>query len=68
MPGGPEVGLTLVPVTLMVKSVATAVPPLSLTTVLMTRMQVAMSLLVTVQVLVWPMAMVPEQSADCDSV
>ena len=71
MPGDPwpgnEAGLTLVPVTEIVKSEATAVPPSSLIRVLMTLRVAGLSLLVMVQVLVWPMAMVPEQSADWDS-
>ena len=50
--------------TVIVKSPALAVPPLSLITCLITISFGAMSLLVTVQVFVSPMAIVPLQSAD----
>ena len=50
----------------MVKFDATAVPPLSLITVLMTLSFGWMSSLVTVHVFVSPMAMVPEQSMELD--
>ena len=49
--------------TVIVKSARDVVPPLSLMTCLMTVSCGAMSLLVTVQVLVSPMAIVPVQSA-----
>src|SRR6266571_1402445 len=59
-----EAGEGLVPVTDIVKSPATAVPPLSLTTCLMTISFGWTSLFVTVQVFVSPTAIVPEQSAE----
>ena len=43
---------------------AMAVPPLLLTTCLITMSCGAMSSFVTVQVLVWPIAIVPAQSAE----
>jgi hypothetical protein len=52
--------------TVIVKSSADAVPPLSFRTCLTTVSVGRMSLLVTVQVLVCPMEMVPEQSVDSD--
>src|SRR5215213_5486055 len=57
-------GESLAPPESRLKLAAVAVPPLSLTTCLMTISFAAWSLLVTVQVLVWPLAMEPEQSAE----
>ena len=51
-------------VTVIVKLPATNVPPLSLITFLMTTRRGALSLLVTVHVLVWPSAIVLLQSAE----
>ena len=59
-------GLGELPVTLIVKLLATAVPPLSFTTCLMTVNCAAMSSLVIVQVFVSPIPIEPEQSADSD--
>ena len=59
-----DAGLTLVPVTLIVKALATAVPPLLLTMCLITINCGPISSLVTVQVFVCPIAMLPEQSAE----
>src|SRR5919106_1595918 len=57
-------GVSLAPPESRVKFAATAVPPLSLTTCLITMSCGAMSSFVTVQVFVSPAAMVPLQSAD----
>src|SRR2546428_2361284 len=59
-----EAGEGLVPVTVIVKSPATAVPPLSLTTCLITINLGWTSSFVTVHVFVSPMTAVPVQSAD----
>src|SRR2546427_9808221 len=61
---GKLAGLGLLPVTVMVKFEARAVPPLSLMTCLITLRVAAWSLLVTVQVLVSPAAIDPVQSAE----
>jgi hypothetical protein len=57
-------GESFVPPESSVKSAATAVPPLSLITCLITINVPALSSLVTVQVLVSPLAIEPEQSAE----
>jgi hypothetical protein len=61
-------GFGLVPVTLIVKFAALAEPPLSFTTCLITWsvpvVGAATSSFVTVQVFVWPAAIVPVQSAE----
>ena len=68
MPGdsapGDDPGLGLLPVTVIVKFPAVAVPPLSLTTCLMTISVAATSLFVTVQIFVWPTLIEPAQSAE----
>ncbi len=68
MPGdsapGKSSGVSLAPPESRVKLAAVAVPPLSLITCLMTISLPGLSSLVTVQVLVWPLAIVPEQYAE----
>jgi hypothetical protein len=61
---GNEPGVALGPVTFIVKSAATAVPPSSLITCLITISLGWTSSLVTVQVFVCPIAIVPAQSED----
>src|SRR5262245_57255989 len=63
---GNEAGLGVLPVTVRVKSADVRVPPLALTTFLMTMSCAGTSSLVTVQVLLSPTAIVPAQSADSD--
>ena len=63
---GKDAGLGELPVTLMVKSPATDVPPLLLLTCLMTISFAGISLFVTVQVFVSPIPIEPEQAADND--
>ena len=59
-----DAGLGLVPVTDIVKLPAVAVPPLSLTTCLMTMRCAGWSSLVMVQVFCSPAAIVPEQPTE----
>ena len=61
---GNEPGDGLVPVTVIVKEPATALPPLSLITCLMTISFGWLSLFVIVHVFVWPTAIDPVQSAE----
>ena len=61
---GKDPGLGAFPVTVIVKALATAVPPLSLITCLMTIRVAPWSSFVTVQVFVWARAIVPAQSAE----
>ncbi len=59
-----DAGAGLLPVTLMVKSAAVAVPPKLFTTCLITVSRGPMSLFVTVQVLACPTAIDPVQSVE----
>ena len=61
-----DAGLGLPPVTDIVKLDAVAVPPLLLMTCLMTISVGAWSSFVTVQVLLWPTEIEPEQSVESE--